>query len=82
MLSKDLLSGAQGAADYLGLTTRAIYHLVEHDLLPVIRLGTARLYFRKSDLEKLFTSRASERSPASSRCSSDFLLELHSDDNR
>lgn len=55
MLSIDLLAGAEAAAAYVGLTPRAIYHLVEAGNLPVIRKGR-RLYFRKSELDTAFTS--------------------------
>ena len=55
MLADDLLHGAKGAARYSGLTERTIYHLVENDRLPVVRLGK-RLYFRKSELEKALTA--------------------------
>ncbi|WP_016747755.1 helix-turn-helix domain-containing protein [Rhizorhabdus wittichii] len=57
-LSDDLLAGAQAAADFSGISTRAIYHLVEAGHLPVIRKGK-RLYFRRSELEKAFSSAAS-----------------------
>ena len=55
MLNNDLLSGAKAAADYIGETPRAVYHLVERDLLPCIRKGR-KLYFRKSELEAAFRS--------------------------
>jgi hypothetical protein len=57
MLSDDLLAGAEAAAAFSGLSPRAIYHLVEAGNLPVIRKGR-RLYFRKTELEKAFTSEA------------------------
>ena len=55
MLSNDLLSGAKAAALYIGDTPRAIYHMVENGQLPCIRKGR-KLYFRKSELERAFTS--------------------------
>lgn len=55
MLSEDLLAGAIAAARFMGLQPRAIYHMVEAGHLPVIRKGR-RLYFRKSELEKAFSS--------------------------
>lgn len=55
MLSTDLLAGADAAAAFVGITPRAIYHLVESGNLPVIRKGR-RLYFRKSELERAFSS--------------------------
>jgi excisionase family DNA binding protein len=58
MLSKDLVSGAKGAAEYTGLPQRMIYHLVEKQHVPVIRMGK-RMFFRKSDLDAAFRSAAS-----------------------
>ncbi|CAN5325474.1 hypothetical protein BH10PSE12_BH10PSE12_01800 [soil metagenome] len=55
MLSEDLITGANAAATFVGLSPRAIYHLVEAGHLPVIRKGK-RLYFRKSELEAAFRS--------------------------
>jgi len=57
MLNEDLLAGADAAAAYVGVKRRAIYHLTENALLPVIRKGR-RLYFRKSELEAAFRSEA------------------------
>jgi excisionase family DNA binding protein len=57
MLSDDLLAGAEAAAHYAGLTPRAVYHLVEAGQLPVIRKGR-RLFFRKSELDRAFSSAA------------------------
>jgi excisionase family DNA binding protein len=54
-LASDLISGAQGAASFIGITPRAIYHMVEAGQLPVIKKGR-RLYFRKSELEAAFSS--------------------------
>lgn len=56
-LSDDLLSGAEAAARYVGIKPRSIYHMVEAGQLPAIRKGV-RLYFRKSELEKAFSSTA------------------------
>ncbi|MGZ8352858.1 MAG: helix-turn-helix domain-containing protein [Allosphingosinicella sp.] len=55
MLSNDLIQGAREAARFSGLTERSIYHMAESGQLPVIRKGR-RLYFRKSELEKAFSS--------------------------
>ncbi|WP_333839298.1 helix-turn-helix domain-containing protein [Novosphingobium sp.] len=55
MLNSDLLNGAKAAAAYIGQTPRAVYHMTEKGLLPVIRKGR-RLYFRKSELEAAFRS--------------------------
>ena len=52
-LSDDLLSGADAAAEFTGLSRRIIYHLVETGALPVIRIGR-KLYFRRSELERAF----------------------------
>lgn len=57
MLSDDLLTGAPAAAQFLGVRPRVIYHLVETGNLPVIRKGR-KLFFRKSELERSFTSEA------------------------
>jgi excisionase family DNA binding protein len=54
-LSDDLIIGAEGAAEFTGLTKRAIYNLVETGRLPVVKMGR-RLYFRKSELEWAFSS--------------------------
>jgi excisionase family DNA binding protein len=57
MLSQDLLRGAEGAAKHLGpaVSARMVYHMVENGRLPAIRMGRA-LFFRKSDLERAFSS--------------------------
>ena len=57
MLSDDLLPGANAAAQFVGVSPRAIYHMTEAGHLPVIRKGK-RLYFRKSELEAAFRSEA------------------------
>lgn len=55
MLADDLLPGAKAAATFLGLTPRKIYKLSEEGHLPVVRVS-GRLYFRKSELDRLFSS--------------------------
>lgn len=57
MLREDLLAGADAAAAYIGVSRRAVYHLVEGGRLPVTRKGR-KLYFRKSELERAFSSEA------------------------
>jgi excisionase family DNA binding protein len=57
MLSSDLLSGANAAAAFIGVTPRAVYHLVEAGHLPAIKKGR-KLYFRKSELERAFSAEA------------------------
>lgn len=57
MLQNDLVAGARGAAAYIGLTERQIYHMAEQGHLPVIRKGR-KLYFRTSELEAAFRSEA------------------------
>ena len=57
MLRDDLIAGASAAAAYSGLTPRAIYHLVEENRLPVVRMGK-RLYFRRSELDRAFSAAA------------------------
>jgi excisionase family DNA binding protein len=54
MLSEDLIKGAAGAAAYLGLSARSVYHMTEKGQLPVIRKGRT-LFYRKSDLDAAFT---------------------------
>jgi excisionase family DNA binding protein len=53
MLADDLLPGANAAAIFIGVTPRAVYHLVEAGHLPAIKKGR-KLYFRKSELEAAF----------------------------
>ena len=60
MLSMDLLSGAKAAADFIGETPRAVYHMADKGLLPCIRKGR-KLYFRKSELEAAFRSESPAR---------------------
>lgn len=55
MLSEDLIKGARGAAKYLGISERSVYHMTEKRQLPVIRKGRT-LFYRKSDLDQAFTS--------------------------
>lgn len=57
MLNTDLIAGAKGAGRYIGLTDKAVYHMVEKGHLPVIRKGK-RLFFRKSELDAAFRSDA------------------------
>lgn len=56
-LASDLIAGAEAAAAFSGLSARSIYHMVEAGQLPVIKKGR-RLFFRKSELEKAFSSEA------------------------
>jgi len=58
VLNADLIRGAKAAADYIGETPRAVYHMAENGLLPCIRKGR-KLYFRKSELDAAFRSEAS-----------------------
>lgn len=60
-LADDLLKGARAAAEYVGLPEKQVYYLVEKGGLPVKRLGTRVLYFRKSDLDRAFSSDQAER---------------------
>jgi len=59
MSEMDLLIGASAAARFTGLTTRAVYHLVETKKLPAVRKGR-RLFFRKAELEKAFSADAQQ----------------------
>lgn len=54
-LKDDLLHGAKAAAEYTGLTPRAIYHLVECGEIPHVKKGRT-IFFRKSELDKAFSS--------------------------
>lgn len=53
----DIVQGAAGAAAYLGVKPRTIYHLAEKGLVPVIRKGKL-MFFRKSELDAAFRSEA------------------------
>jgi len=55
MLADDLLPGAKAASKFLGLSARKVYQLSEDGHLPVVRVA-GRLYFRKSELERIFSS--------------------------
>lgn len=57
MLADDLLPGASAAAAYIGVTPRAVYHMSEAGLLPVVRIGR-RLFFRRSELDRAFSAAA------------------------
>lgn len=57
MLNEDLIKGATAAAKFCGLAPRTIYHLVEIGQLPAVKKGKV-LFFRKSELERAFTSEA------------------------
>lgn len=59
MLANDLLPSARAAAAYIGVTERAVYHLVERGHLPVTKIGR-KLYFRKSELERVFRAKGGE----------------------
>jgi excisionase family DNA binding protein len=56
-MALDLIPGAQGAAEYLGISRNQVYHLVNKGHLPVIKKGRS-LYFRKSALEAAFDAEA------------------------
>jgi len=56
-MQTDLISGADGAAAYTGLSRRKIYRLAEEGHIPTIRKGR-RLYFRKSELDRAFRTGA------------------------
>ncbi|OHD00879.1 MAG: helix-turn-helix domain-containing protein [Sphingopyxis sp. RIFCSPHIGHO2_01_FULL_65_24] len=56
-LKEDLLNGAKAAAAYLGVSARAVYHMSENNLIPVIRKGQ-KLFFRKSELDAAFRADA------------------------
>lgn len=52
---KDLIVGADAAANYLGLPRRTVYRLADAGYIPVTRKGR-RLYFRKSELDRAFST--------------------------
>lgn len=54
-LKDDLLDGVPAIAEYLGKTTRAVYHLIYNEHIPYIRKGR-KIYARKSELEAAFRS--------------------------
>lgn len=56
-LKNDLLVGAKAAADYIGVSPRIIYDMVDKGHLPVVKIGesrNARLFFRKHILDAKF----------------------------
>lgn len=55
-MNSDLIVGADGAALYTGLSRRTVYRLVEEGHIPAVRKGR-RLYFRKSELDRAFSTR-------------------------
>lgn len=55
MLNEDLIQGAAGAATYVGVPRRVIYHLAEKGIIPHKKLGR-RLYFLRSELDAAFRS--------------------------
>lgn len=57
MLNEDLIKGARGVAEFLGVSRPVVYAMVEEGHLPVIRKGP-RLFFRKSELEAAFKSQS------------------------
>lgn len=55
-LASDLIKGCKAASAFTGLPERTIYHLAESGKVPVIRMGKRMLLFRKSDLERAFST--------------------------
>jgi excisionase family DNA binding protein len=55
-MSDDRLMDVNEVAEFLGLATGTIYHLVSEKRLPCIRLSARCLRFRRSDLEKLIAN--------------------------
>ena len=53
-LSDDLLHGINAIAEYTGLSPRRVRYLAQIGKLPHVKVG-ARIYCRKSALDKLFT---------------------------
>jgi hypothetical protein len=48
----DFLRGARAIGEYLKIPQRAVFHLIHTGKFPYFRMGTARLWARKSDLNK------------------------------
>ena len=57
MLRDDLISGGTAIADFLGESERSTWHLIHTGQIPVIRKGR-KIFARKSELEKAFSSTA------------------------
>lgn len=60
MLADDLLPGARAAATFLGVTKRTVYHMAADGRVPAVKIG-GKLYFRKSELERTFSTAPSSR---------------------
>ena len=56
LLNSDLIIGADNAALFTGLSRRTVYRLVHEGHIPAVRKGR-RLYFRKSELERTFSTK-------------------------
>jgi excisionase family DNA binding protein len=54
-LKSDLIVGADGAAQYIGISRRMVYRLVEEGHIPAVHKGR-RLYFRRSELDLAFST--------------------------
>lgn len=52
------LLNVQEAADYLGLATGTVYHMISEGRLPVIRLSKRCVRFRLEDIEAWLDKRA------------------------
>jgi hypothetical protein len=46
----DFLRGARAIGEYLKIPERAVFHLIHTGRFPYFRMGTARIWARKSDL--------------------------------
>ncbi|MBB4099789.1 helix-turn-helix domain-containing protein [Sphingomonas kyeonggiensis] len=62
-LSEDLLSGAEAAAEYAGVSRNIIYRLTASGEIPAIRKGR-RIYYRKSAIERAFSTDGGNAVPA------------------
>lgn len=58
-LNLDLIVGAEAAADYLGISRRMVYRLVDEGHIPAVHKGR-RLYFRQSELDRAFSTPSPE----------------------
>jgi len=54
-MEKDFFN-TQGAADYLGISIKTIYHYIHKKVIPYYKVQNRKVYFKKNDLDDfLFT---------------------------
>jgi excisionase family DNA binding protein len=59
-MNSDLIIGAEGAAQYTGISRSTVYRLVEKGHIPAVRKGR-RLYFRASELDRTFSTQNADQ---------------------